>query len=196
MPVKNVVDAVSAIVDVARSYDLRQRSSKDPPIDSETVQMACDRAEATLSNLVTASKTHATSYGLSPVSLLDAAMSHVSASVTELAKLLLIKRLKPNEREAALSPVAALNGRKYENSRPEPPAKPARGLAISPPRVNVTESFSRGGGRDDDSSSNSGSPIFDAAPPRRGIDTPISTPTDFSSATPWEELKVTYKLVF
>ncbi|KAG8814872.1 component of the polarisome [Serendipita sp. 401] len=90
-PMKEVVDAVSAIIEDVRSYDLTQRSEQDPPVDWATVDNLCERTQATLSNLVTASKTHATSYGLSPVSLLDAALSHVSASVTELAKLLLIR---------------------------------------------------------------------------------------------------------
>ncbi|KAG8829878.1 component of the polarisome [Serendipita sp. 399] len=90
-PMKEVVDAVSAIIEDARSYDFSQRSEQEPPVDWATVDNLCDRTQATLSNLVTASKTHATSYGLSPVSLLDAALSHVSASVTELAKLLLIR---------------------------------------------------------------------------------------------------------
>ncbi|KIM23027.1 hypothetical protein M408DRAFT_11773 [Serendipita vermifera MAFF 305830] len=98
VPMKAVVDAVSSIVEDARSYDLRQRSDQDPPVDYDHIENLCERAEATLSNLVTASRTHATSYGLSPVSLLDAALSHVSACVTELAKLLLIRR-SPREGE-------------------------------------------------------------------------------------------------
>ena len=109
---KAVVDAVSAIVEDARSYDLRQRSDQDPPIDYGHIENLCDRAEATLSNLVTATKTHATSYGLSPVSLLDAALSHVSASVTELAKLLFIRR-SPREPENGMTN-GPLNG-KYGN---------------------------------------------------------------------------------
>ena len=113
MPVKAVVDAVSSIVEDARSYDLRQRSDQDPPIDYAHIENLCERAEATLSNLVTATKTHATSYGLSPVSLLDAALSHVSASVTELAKLLLIRR-SPRDGENGMT--NGLSNGKYNDS--------------------------------------------------------------------------------
>ena len=106
---KAVVDAVSAIIEDARAYDLSQRSKDDAPIDYPTIDNLCERTQATLSNLVTASKTHATSYGLSPVSLLDAALSHVSASVTELAKLLLVRR-SPRETDG-LATNGMSNGR-------------------------------------------------------------------------------------
>lgn len=112
-PMKAVVDAVSAIIEDARAYDLAQRSKDDTPIDYATIDNLCERTQATLSNLVTASKTHATSYGLSPVSLLDAALSHVSASVTELAKLLLVRR-SPRETDGA-STNGMSNGR-YGNN--------------------------------------------------------------------------------
>lgn len=112
-PMKAVVDAVSAIVEDARSYDLNQRSDQDPPIDYAHIENLCDRADATLSNLVTATKTHATSYGLSPVSLLDAALSHVSASITELAKLLLIRK---SPRDAENRMTNGLSNGKYGNN--------------------------------------------------------------------------------
>ena len=75
-PMKSVVNAVTNILDDVRSHS-RQYS------DPEGVHALEDYVEATLSNLVAASKTHATSLGLSPVSLLDVAASHVSAAVTE-----------------------------------------------------------------------------------------------------------------
>ena len=56
-----------------------------------------ERVEATLPDLVVASKTHATSSGLSPVSLLDAAASHVSAAVTELGCVVLLRRATKTE---------------------------------------------------------------------------------------------------
>jgi len=45
-----------------------------------------------LSNLVIAARNHAQSYGLSPVSLLDAAASHVSETVLELARYIGVRR--------------------------------------------------------------------------------------------------------
>ena len=133
-PMKAVVDAVSAIVEDARSYDFQQRSDQDPPIDYAHIENLCDRADATLSNLVTATKTHATSYGLSPVSLLDAALSHVSASVTELAKLLLIRR---SPRDAENGMTNGLSNGKYRNESPY-----GREQTISP--INSRDQRSRG----------------------------------------------------
>lgn len=131
---KAVLDAVTSIVDDARAYDLRQRSDQDPPIDYAHIENLCERAEATLSNLVTASKTHATSYGLSPVSLLDAALSHVSASVTELAKLLLIRR-SPRDGENGMT--NGLSNGKYTND-----SSYGRDQVISP--TNMRDQRSRG----------------------------------------------------
>ncbi len=50
------------------------------------------RASATLNNLVPACRNHASSQGLSPVSLLDAAASHVSTTTVDLVKLLKVRK--------------------------------------------------------------------------------------------------------
>jgi protein SPA2 len=94
-PMRTVLNAVSAIVDDVRQYERRQ--SRDS--DNDAVRSLRDRTEATLSNLVTASKTHATSMGMSPVSLLDAAASHLSAAVTELGKMVLIRKATKAEQD-------------------------------------------------------------------------------------------------
>jgi protein SPA2 len=91
-PMKSVVNAVTTILEDVRSYS---RRNSDP----EGVHALEERVEATLSNLVTASKTHATSLGLSPVSLLDAAASHVSAAITELGRVVLLRRATKAEQE-------------------------------------------------------------------------------------------------
>lgn len=91
-PMKSVVNAVTTILD-----DVRSHSRRYP--DPEGVHSLEERVEATLSNLVTASKTHATSSGLSPVSLLDAAASHVSAAITELGRVVLLRRATKAEQE-------------------------------------------------------------------------------------------------
>ncbi|KAF8543302.1 hypothetical protein BDD12DRAFT_726529 [Trichophaea hybrida] len=58
---------------------------------NETVTRLRSRISATANNLTTAAKNHATGCGLSPVSLLDAAASHLTASVIELVKLVKLR---------------------------------------------------------------------------------------------------------
>ena len=190
---KSVIDAVASIVEDARGFDPRSRDD----VDLETVQSLCDRTEATLGNLVTATRTHATSYGLSPVSLLDAALSHVSASVTELTKLLLVRRSTASAQgqSPVVSPsqttegLAALGGgRDYWRS---PVSSSYKDEDIRP--LNVK----RGRGMSEDRSSSNASPppsaVFDTplATPRRGPPSEESTPTDVQTDEgAWEELRV------
>ncbi|KAJ3867975.1 hypothetical protein EV359DRAFT_70843 [Lentinula novae-zelandiae] len=95
-PMKYVVNAVTNIIDDVRAYE-RRPSRAD--VDVDTLHMLRERADATLSNLVTASKTHATSSGMSPVSLLDAAASHVAATITDIGKLIYIRKATKAEQE-------------------------------------------------------------------------------------------------
>ena len=192
-PMKSVIDAVTSIVEDARGFDPRSRDD----VDLETVQSLCDRTEATLSNLMTATRTHATSYGLSPVSLLDAALSHVSASVTELTKLLLVRRSTTSGRKQppAFSPSQTVGGlAALAGSRDDwkiPPSSPYRDEDGQPP-LNVKH----GRGMSDRSSSNASPPpsaVFDTplATPRRGPPSEESTPTDVQTDEgAWEELRV------
>lgn len=55
------------------------------------------RVSATANNLITASKNHASSGGLSPVSLLDAAASHLSTAVVELVKFVKVRPTPEHE---------------------------------------------------------------------------------------------------
>ncbi|EIN06462.1 hypothetical protein PUNSTDRAFT_105483 [Punctularia strigosozonata HHB-11173 SS5] len=110
-PMKAVVNAVSAILDDTRAFE--RRTSRD--VDVEALRGLQERCEATLGNLVAASKTHAQSAGMSPVSLLDAAASHVSATVTEIGKTLCIRKATKAEQEQfaplpVTSPTSASNG--------------------------------------------------------------------------------------
>ncbi|OCL12817.1 hypothetical protein AOQ84DRAFT_360321 [Glonium stellatum] len=57
------------------------------------------RVSATANNLITASKNHASAAGLSPVSLLDAAASHLTTAVVELVKLVKIRPTPADELE-------------------------------------------------------------------------------------------------
>ena len=97
-PMKAVVNAVMSIVDDVRVYEQRPRRDRSEA-DAETLKSLRERAEATLSNLVTATKTHATSAGLSPVSLLDAAASHVATTVTDIGKIVGLRKASKNEQE-------------------------------------------------------------------------------------------------
>lgn len=111
-PMKAVVNSVTAILDDVRTFERRiQRERSD--VDLDALRALRERAEATLSNLVAASKTHATGSGMSPVSLLDAAASHVSLTVTEIGKTICIRKATRNEQEqaSAVSSVAGtING--------------------------------------------------------------------------------------
>lgn len=95
---KSVVNAVSTIIEDVRMFEHRPSQDR-ADVDPDALRSLRDRVEATLSNLVTASKTHATSSGMSPVSLLDAAASHVSATVTEIGRTLRIRKTTKVEQE-------------------------------------------------------------------------------------------------
>ncbi|KAF7315232.1 hypothetical protein MIND_00037600 [Mycena indigotica] len=126
-PMKAVVNAVSSIVDDVRAFEAR--SSRDrADVDPDALASLRERAEATLSNLVAASKTHATSAGMSPVSLLDAAASHIAVTVTEIARTVCVRKASRAEQDASsstASPSPAVNGfspslRSVEESKPIP----------------------------------------------------------------------------
>ena len=102
-PMKAVVNAVTAIVEDIRMFERRPRRDR-ADVDPEILQSLRDRVEATLSNLVTASKNHATGNGMSPVSLLDAAASHVSSTVTEIGKTLCVRKATKAEQESFVQP--------------------------------------------------------------------------------------------
>ena len=84
-------------------------------VDRVVLKALRERAEATLNNLVTASKTH----GMFPVIVLDAAAGHVSATITEIGKTVCIQKALRTEQDdfndpSALSPappnLGPLNG--------------------------------------------------------------------------------------
>ncbi|KAG8904620.1 component of the polarisome [Tulasnella sp. 403] len=97
-PMRNIVNAVAAIADDLRSFEQRPPRER-PGLDEESLRLLRERIEATLSNLATATKTHATSHGLSPVSLLDAATSHVSAAVIAAIHAVMMRKATAAERE-------------------------------------------------------------------------------------------------
>ncbi|KAI9064956.1 hypothetical protein FKP32DRAFT_1591027 [Trametes sanguinea] len=99
-PMKDVVNAVTAIIEDVRAFERRPQRERDrAEVDPEALQGLRERLDATLSNLVAAAKTHATSAGMAPVSLLDAAASHVAATVTEIGKTIHVRKATKAEQE-------------------------------------------------------------------------------------------------
>lgn len=95
---KSVVNAVSSVIEDVRAFERRpQRDRSD--VDLDALRSLRERMETTLSNLTTATKTHATSSGLSPVSLLDAAASHLSVTITEICKTVCIRKATKAEQD-------------------------------------------------------------------------------------------------
>ncbi|RPB03101.1 hypothetical protein L873DRAFT_1787237 [Choiromyces venosus 120613-1] len=72
------------------------------------------RVSATANNLTTAAKNHATSGGLSPVSLVDAAASHLTASIVELIKIVKIRPTPQGELEDDGEDLITSPGSAYE----------------------------------------------------------------------------------
>lgn len=149
-PMKAVVNAVAAIVEDVKIFERRPTRNVDP----EALKSLRERAEATLSNLVAASKTHATSSGMAPVSLLDAAASHVSATVTEIGRAVGIRKATRAEQDDFASafgtgpgPVAsATNGyspglRSVDEGKQSPSSAPSHQKKASSASVRRIDAF-------------------------------------------------------
>jgi hypothetical protein len=80
-----VVKATRAITDNIRRHGDRNME-EDPKVRKLTTRLS-----ATANNLITATKNHASSQGLSPVSLVDAAASHLSNTVVDLVKVVKVR---------------------------------------------------------------------------------------------------------
>lgn len=98
-PMKAVINAVHAILEDVEHYQARARRER-LGVDIEDLNALRERAEMTLSNLTAAARTHATSLGMSPVSLLDAAASHVSTTITDIGKTVQIRKATKGELDA------------------------------------------------------------------------------------------------
>ncbi|KAG8932703.1 component of the polarisome [Tulasnella sp. 418] len=103
---KSVVTAVAAITDDIRTFEQRPPSQRRG-VEDDALRSLRDRADATLSNLVTACKSHALANGMSPVSLMDAAASHVSACVVEICKTIMMRKSTVADRERERQAAAA-----------------------------------------------------------------------------------------
>jgi hypothetical protein len=101
---RNVVKCVRAITGEIDHTPLSQMQSPTSSVSGDLMaspekQQAKlkSRVSATANNLITAAKNHASSNNLSPVSLLDAAASHLSTAVVELVKLVKVRPTPDNE---------------------------------------------------------------------------------------------------
>ncbi|KIJ65805.1 hypothetical protein HYDPIDRAFT_27039 [Hydnomerulius pinastri MD-312] len=197
MPMKVVVNSSSAIIEDVRAYESRPARVD---VDVDNLRSLRERLEATLSNLVAASKTHATSSGMSPVSLLDAAASHVSATVTEISKTIFIRKATRAEQEEFSSPQLPSQSASYA-----PSLRSIDELRSGHDRKTSSGSIGRGGGSPlnaaarfvdrgaaspSSSNTNSPPPIFDKSPVpggSGGISDDSAPPEGGEDA--WSELK-------
>ncbi|KAJ7232792.1 hypothetical protein B0H12DRAFT_1328021 [Mycena haematopus] len=183
-PMKSVVNAVSSIVDDVRAFEARP-SRERSDVDVDALVALRERAEATLSNLVAATKTHATSAGMSPVSLLDAAASHVAVTITEIARTVCIRKATRAEQEAAAytapSTTTATNGfapslrAVDEGKTTTPPPGSTATHARKPSTALSTSSTRSGGGRFTGRSPVSPASAYDARRPRPPSDNTSSS---------------------
>lgn len=90
---KSIVIACKGITEEVDIYEQRKGSLMKAE-DKEKLHTLKTKFSATLTNLMTAAKNHATGYGISPVSLLDAAASHLTASVVEMVKHVKLRRTR------------------------------------------------------------------------------------------------------
>ncbi|CAG8485028.1 4490_t:CDS:10 [Diversispora eburnea] len=95
MAMKSIVIACKSITEEVDQYEQRKISIMKTE-DKDKLYSLKTKLSATLTNLMTAAKNHATGYGISPVSLLDAAASHLTASVVDLVKLVKLRRSNKN----------------------------------------------------------------------------------------------------
>ncbi|SPO30805.1 related to SPA2 protein [Ustilago trichophora] len=93
LSMKTVVLATTLVTDDVSKYEqIPANVAELSPEDQEQLMALKSKCSATLNNLMTACRNHASSHGLSPVSLLDAAASHVSATIVDLVKLLKVRK--------------------------------------------------------------------------------------------------------
>lgn len=87
-----MVVGVSGLDDDVQAFENTPAVEMMSENDREQLSTLKANCHATLSNLVTAARNHASSSGLSPVSLLDAAASHLSVVVVEMVKQLRVRK--------------------------------------------------------------------------------------------------------
>lgn len=117
-----IVEAVTQFDQDVQAFEARSLDQMDEQ-DRIALQSLKARCNATLSNLITAAKNHAASQGLSPVSLLDAAASHLTSTAVDMIKLLKVRKANPSEltrstTEQSLQSSASTPSLAYHTPRP------------------------------------------------------------------------------
>jgi hypothetical protein len=137
---KGIVLAVTRIDEDVQVFE-RDRIHDLDETDQERLVNLKRNCNGTLSNLMTAAKNHANSAGLSPVSLLDAAASHVAVTVVDIVKMLRTRPATAQEREQSsrLSSTAS-------TSRSPPSRTPTNGSISSPVGNLRLDNLKKGGG--------------------------------------------------
>ncbi|KAH8682280.1 hypothetical protein BX600DRAFT_430164 [Xylariales sp. PMI_506] len=95
-----IIDSMKAVVVAVRR--ITKEVDASPPREEELLrqqQKMKNRVSATANNLITASKNFASAAGISPVSLLDAAASHLVAALVELLRTVKIRATPAGELE-------------------------------------------------------------------------------------------------
>lgn len=106
---KTVVLSTTLVTDDVAKYEMQPNNemaslSPQQREDVETLKVSISDA---LSNLMNACRNHASSQGLAPVSLIDAAATHVALAVVELIKLLKLRRVpRPDEDDMSFDSMA------------------------------------------------------------------------------------------
>ncbi|EPE02786.1 cell polarity protein [Ophiostoma piceae UAMH 11346] len=98
---ERTVDSMKAVVVSVRriTKDMDDAMPQQDSDSAEQLTKLKTRVSGTANNLITAAKNYSMSAGLSPVSLLDAAASHLVASVVELLRTVKIRTTPANELE-------------------------------------------------------------------------------------------------
>lgn len=98
-PARVIVSMKAVVVNVRRiTQDIDEAPSSSGDLAQQQAKLK-SRVSATANNLITASKNYAVANGLSPVSLLDAAASHLTAAVVELVRTVKIRPTPAGELE-------------------------------------------------------------------------------------------------
>jgi hypothetical protein len=132
-PVRVTEFMKSVIVNVRRiTQDIDEAPPSSGDLPQQQVKLKA-RVSATANNLITASKNFVAASGLSPVSLLDAAASHLTAAVVELVRTVKIRPTPAGELEddddGQLEPVDTTGFFPVRDPRQDnPPPPPFQGL--------------------------------------------------------------------
>lgn len=99
-PIIMTCKGISEDIDFFEEYRLNELNSEE----KESLVSLKNKLNATLSNLMTAAKNHASGMGMSPISLLDAAASHLAVTIVDLCKLIRVRPSGPLEPPAGVTP--------------------------------------------------------------------------------------------